>query len=81
MEDATAEDSGRLLARLTELTVGAATIDPQTWNQPFALVLGTHARAGGRGRRRPPLAAMTEQLRALDREHGGGACRDAVLAH
>jgi hypothetical protein len=42
-DDAPPEDSGRLLARLTELTVGAATIDPQTWTQPFADAVGSHS--------------------------------------
>ena len=58
------------LARLTELTIGAATVDPQTWNQPFALSWGpTPERVGLADVAR--LAAITEQLRALDREHGG----------
>ena len=78
-DDAPPEDSGQLLARLTELTVGSATIDPQTWSQPFALSWGpTPDHVGGADVAR--LAAMTEQLRALDREHGGGACREAAMA-
>ncbi len=78
-DDAPPEDSGQLLARLTELTVGTATVDPQTWNQPFPLSWGPtpdHVGAADVAR----LAAMTEQLRALDREHGGGACREAAMA-
>jgi transcriptional regulator with XRE-family HTH domain len=78
-DEAAPEDSGQLLARLTELTVGAATIDPQTWAQPFPLPWGpTPDHIGGSDVAR--LAAMTEQLRSLDREHGGGACREAALA-
>ena len=79
VDDAPPEDSGQLLARLTELTIGAATVDPQTWNQPFALSWGpTPERVGAADVAR--LAAITEQLRALDREHGGGACREAAMA-
>ncbi len=79
VEAAPPDDPGQLLARLTELTIGSATIDPQTWDQPFALSWGPtpeHVGAADVAR----LAAMTEQLRALDREHGGGACREAALA-
>jgi transcriptional regulator with XRE-family HTH domain len=79
VEAAPPEDSAQLLARLTELTVGSATIDPRTWHQPFALSWGpTPEHVGAPDIAR--LAAMTEQLRALDREHGGGACRVAALA-
>jgi transcriptional regulator with XRE-family HTH domain len=79
VEAAPPEDSAQLLARLTELTVGSATIDPRTWHQPFALSWGpTPEHVGAPDIAR--LAAMTEQLRALDREHGGGACREAALA-
>jgi transcriptional regulator with XRE-family HTH domain len=79
VDEAPPEDSGQLLARLTELTVGAATVDPQTWSQPFALSWGpTPERVGAADVAR--LAAIIEQLRALDREHGGGACRDAAMA-
>jgi transcriptional regulator with XRE-family HTH domain len=73
------EDPARVLARLAELTMGTMTVDPETWTQPFPLAWGPapdHIGLTDVAR----LAAMVEQLRALDREHGGGACREAALA-
>lgn len=73
------EDSRRLMARLAELTVGAATVDPQSWLQPFSLAWAStpdHVGLADVGR----LESITAQLRAFDHEHGGGACRDAALA-
>jgi transcriptional regulator with XRE-family HTH domain len=68
------EDATQLLARLAELT-----IDPLTWAQPFHPAWSpTPDRIDTDDVRR--LATTTERLRALDREHGGGACRDAALA-
>jgi transcriptional regulator with XRE-family HTH domain len=73
------EDSRRLLARLTELTVGGATIDPQSWAQPFAVAWAPAPEHVGLADVRR-LETITGQLRTLDRQYGGGACRDAVLA-
>jgi transcriptional regulator with XRE-family HTH domain len=73
------EDSRRLMARLTKLTVGAAPVDPQGWSQPFSLSWASppaHVGLADVGR----LEGITAQLRQLDHEHGGGACRDAALA-
>jgi len=73
------EDSRRLMVRLAELTVGAGAIDPQSWSQPFALAWAPapdHVGLADVAR----LESITAQLRAMDHEHGGGACRDAVLA-
>jgi transcriptional regulator with XRE-family HTH domain len=73
------EDSRRLIARLTELAVGAATVDPEafarpvtsTWPDPPERVgLADVAR----------LEDITAQLRAMDHEHGGGAARDAAVS-
>ncbi|HEX6870767.1 MAG TPA: transcriptional regulator, partial [Micromonosporaceae bacterium] len=73
-----AEDAKRMLARLAELTVGAATVDPRSWSQPFPLTWAPSPdRVGQADVDR--LTSMTAQLRALDHEYGGGACRDAVL--
>ncbi len=73
------EDSRRLIARVAELTVGTSTVDPQSWAQPFALAWASapdHVGLADVAR----LESITAQLRAMDHEHGGGACRDAVLA-
>jgi transcriptional regulator with XRE-family HTH domain len=78
-DEASADDPAQLLARLTGLAVGAVAVDPQTWALPFQLSwtpAPDHIGASDVAR----LAAVTEQLRAIDREHGGGACRDAALA-
>jgi hypothetical protein len=68
------------MKRLAELAVGTAAVDPQTWTQPFPLSWPAppdHVGLTDVAR----LAEVTEQLRAMDREHGGGSCRQAVLAH
>jgi transcriptional regulator with XRE-family HTH domain len=77
-EAAKPEDNQELMARLTQLTVGAATVDPQTWSQPFPLPWSpTPDHIGQQDVAR--LQAITEHLRGVDRQHGGGACREAVL--
>ena len=70
------EDSRRLMARLTELTVGTATVDPQEFAQPVAPTWTTPDRVGLADVAR--LEDITARLRAMDQEHGGGSCRDAV---
>ncbi len=72
------EDERRLLARLTELTVGGAGTDPRSWAVPFALAWTPPDHVGRIDVAR--LETTTAQLRALDYEYGGGSCRDAVLA-
>ena len=73
------EDSRKLMARLTELTVGTATVDPQAFAQPVAPAwTPLPDRVGLADVAR--LEAITAQLRATDHEHGGGSCRDAVLS-
>jgi transcriptional regulator with XRE-family HTH domain len=73
------EDDGRLITRLAELTVGGSPADPRRWAQPFSLTWSTQLeRIGTSDVVR--LETTTRQLRALDYEYGGGACRDAVLA-
>jgi transcriptional regulator with XRE-family HTH domain len=74
-----AEDPGQLLARVTGLALGAIPVDPRTWVQPFQLTWAPSPNHIGLSDVER-LAAVTEQLRAADREFGGGACRDAALA-
>jgi transcriptional regulator with XRE-family HTH domain/tetratricopeptide (TPR) repeat protein len=73
------DDDGRLMRRATELAVGPAPTDPRSWAQPFAVTWSSPPDHVGRGDIRR-LEATTVQLRAVDYEYGGGACRDAVLA-
>jgi transcriptional regulator with XRE-family HTH domain len=73
------EDPARLLARVAELSVGGA-VDPRSWTQPFALAWTESPDHVGRSDV-SRLMSLTSQLRTIDRQHGGGACRDAVLAH
>jgi transcriptional regulator with XRE-family HTH domain len=78
-EEATPEDPAAMLSRFTQLAVGGATVDPSTWAQPFPISwepAPTHIGRSDVDR----LVQLTEQLRALDREHGGGACRELSLA-
>ena len=73
------EEPRRLVARLAQLTVGAATLDPEAWSQPFALSPAPPPSQVGLSDVER-LRETTAQLRALDRRYGGGACRDAVVA-
>ena len=50
-----------------------------SWTQPFTLAWTEQPERVGRGDV-GRLTDLTMQLRAIDHEHGGGACRDAVLA-
>lgn len=75
--DAPQPDPG--LAHVTGLALGAIPVDPRAWVLPFQLSWTpppNHIGLGDVER----LAAATEQLKATDRELGGGACRDAALA-
>lgn len=73
------EDEGSLLTRVTELAVGSRAADPRSWSQPFPVAWSAPPeRVGAADVKR--LETTTAQLRALDYEYGGGACRDAVLA-
>lgn len=73
------EDPRRLVARMAEISIGSGAVDPQAWTQPFALAWAATPEHVGRGDV-TRLMNVTSQLRAVDHEHGGGACRDAVLA-
>jgi transcriptional regulator with XRE-family HTH domain len=73
-QQAPPDDPAQLLARMTGDAVGAIAADPQTWALPFQLSWAPapeHIGLSDVAR----LAAVTAQLRAIDREHGGGACR------
>jgi len=74
------EDPRRMLARVAQVTVGAVALDPETWWQPFersTAPLPTQVGLSDVAR----LETIAVDLRALDNEYGGGACRDAVVAH
>jgi transcriptional regulator with XRE-family HTH domain len=73
------EDPGRLLSRVTQLTVGEAPVDSESWAQPLALAWAAAPDRVGLGDV-SRLESVTAQLRLTDYEHGGGACRDAVLS-
>jgi hypothetical protein len=79
MGEAPGEDAGQALAHLTGLALGAVPVDPRSWVLPFQLSWAQPPNHIGH----PDverLAVVTEQLKAVDREFGGGACRDAALA-
>jgi transcriptional regulator with XRE-family HTH domain len=68
------DEPARMLDQLTD-----PTVDPLAWARPFPLSWAAPPdRINGDDVGRLVLA--TERLRAVDREHGGGACRDAALA-
>src|SRR4051794_24924843 len=73
------EESHRLMARLAELTMGGAPADPRAWEQPIAPAWTLPPDQVGAGDV-IRLEEITAQLRVMDHELGGGACRDAVLA-
>lgn len=73
------EDPRRMLARVAQVTVGAVALDPETWWQPFERSTApqpSHVGLADVVR----LENITAELRALDHQYGGGACRDAVVA-
>jgi transcriptional regulator with XRE-family HTH domain/tetratricopeptide (TPR) repeat protein len=73
------EDPNRLVARVTQMTMGEVPVDPRQWAQPMPLAWARapdHVGLADVSR----LEGVTAQLRAMDYEFGGGACRDAVLA-
>src|SRR5690606_25588718 len=70
----TPEEPAQVAGRL-----GGLTVDPLSWGRPFPPVWSVAPERIGQddvGR----FAAATQRLRALDREHGGGACHDAAVA-
>jgi transcriptional regulator with XRE-family HTH domain len=73
------EDARQLLARVAEVTIGAAVLDPGGWSQPFAQCLApVPDRVGMPDVIR--LESITRGFKELDAQHGGGSCRDAVVA-
>ncbi len=78
-DDLDVDEPRQLVSRLTEVTVGAATLNPETWSTPFAISPApTLNHVGITDVNR--LRGITARLRSLDREYGGGHCRDAVVA-
>jgi transcriptional regulator with XRE-family HTH domain len=73
------ERSGPAVAEQQGSGAGEATADPLAWTQPFPVVWAlSPERIGADDVAR--LAATTQRLRAVDREHGGGACHDAAVS-
>jgi transcriptional regulator with XRE-family HTH domain len=73
------EETQLLLARVAEVTIGAATLDAASWLHPFEpSVAPIPQRVGMADVAR--LESITRGLRLLDYQHGGGSCRDAVVA-
>ena len=79
VNDPPPDDPAQLVAHLTGLALGSVPTDPHAWVLP---VQPSRAQAPDRIGLSDVdrLAAITEQLRAVDREFGGGACRDPALA-
>jgi transcriptional regulator with XRE-family HTH domain/tetratricopeptide (TPR) repeat protein len=78
-DDLDVDEPRQLVSRLTEVTVGAAKLNPETWSTPFALSPApalNHVGTTDVER----LRGITARLRSLDREYGGGHCREAVVA-
>ncbi|HEU4425688.1 MAG TPA: helix-turn-helix domain-containing protein [Pilimelia sp.] len=73
------EETRVLLAHVAEVTMGAAVLDINSWSQSFEPVMApVPDRVGMADVAR--LESITHGLRALDYQHGGGSCRDAVVA-
>ncbi|GII06261.1 XRE family transcriptional regulator [Planomonospora parontospora subsp. parontospora] len=69
----------RLLARAAQVSIGAAVEDTEGWTQPLPLVQTPVPQKIGLADVEQ-IEAVTRTLRALDYQHGGGICRDAVVA-
>ncbi|MBN1173070.1 MAG: helix-turn-helix transcriptional regulator [Micromonosporaceae bacterium] len=73
------EDARQLLAHAAQIAVGAAVLDPEAWLRPLGDELApAPERVGHADVSR--LESITRGLKTLDSEHGGGSCRDAVVA-
>lgn len=73
------EQVRRLLARAAQVTVGAAGEESDTWTHPLASVETPAPQRIGLADIEQ-VETVTRTLRALDHQHGGGVCRDAVVA-
>lgn len=73
------EEVRRLLAHAAEVTIGAAGSNVDGWWQPVEGTLTPVPERIGVSDV-DQLQAITCSLRATDYRHGGGACRDAVIA-
>ncbi|MFJ6199628.1 helix-turn-helix domain-containing protein [Micromonospora sp. NPDC092111] len=72
------EETRRLLSHAAEVTLGVSTEDLARWWQPGQTPTPVPERIGEADVNH--LLGVTQIMRAMDYRHGGGACRDAVLA-
>jgi tetratricopeptide (TPR) repeat protein len=73
------EEVRRLLAHAAEVSIGAAVTNIDGWWQPVERTLTPAPERIGMSDVMQ-LESVTRSLRATDYQHGGGACRDAVIA-
>jgi transcriptional regulator with XRE-family HTH domain/tetratricopeptide (TPR) repeat protein len=73
------EEIRRLLARVAEVTLGTAVLDPDSWMRPMPDSIAPLPSQIGRNDV-ARLASVTAGLYDLDYRHGGGCCREAVVA-
>lgn len=73
------EEVRRLLSHAAAVTIGAAVVNVASWWQPVERTLTPVPQRIGESDV-AQLEAITRSLRATDYQHGGGACRDAVIA-
>ncbi|MGN9783441.1 hypothetical protein ACTMTF_18555 [Nonomuraea sp. ZG12] len=73
------EQVRRLLAHAAQVTVGAAGEHGENWTHPLAPVETPAPQRIGLADIEQ-VETVTRTLRALDYQHGGGVCRDAVVA-
>jgi tetratricopeptide (TPR) repeat protein len=73
------EEVRRLLAHAAEVSIGAAVANVDGWWLPVERTLTPVPKHIGPSDV-SQLESITRSLRATDYQHGGGACRDAVIA-
>ncbi|AWS41604.1 helix-turn-helix transcriptional regulator [Streptosporangium sp. 'caverna'] len=73
------EQVRRMLAHAAQVTIGVATGDSEEWAEPLAPVETPAPHRIGMADVEQ-VETVTRTLRALDYKHGGGVCRDAVVA-
>ncbi|MER5621720.1 helix-turn-helix transcriptional regulator [Streptosporangium sp. NPDC002544] len=73
------EQVRRLLAHAAQVTIGAASGDAEEWTEPVTPTETPVPHRIGMADVEQ-IETVTRTLRALDYRHGGGVCRDAVVA-
>ncbi|MFI6451281.1 helix-turn-helix domain-containing protein [Streptosporangium amethystogenes] len=73
------EQVRRLLAHAAQVTIGAASGDAEEWTEPVTPTETPVPQRIGMADVEQ-IETVTRTLRALDYRHGGGVCRDAVVA-